>query len=188
MGEAGDEWYTEIAARELLKEENIAILRSIPKITRKKSYKTEGRKELAETETYDIPRRNEEWLAKTLHGKTLNYIGEIIDFQTPLKNNENDPVGTVDLLSYNKLENTAYILELKKSASVATLLKCVLQAYTYWKTVDGEKLLSDFGINSANLRNAAYCFSLPVRVTCRLTFLATFAGGLLYPNNKGHNS
>jgi len=158
IGDIGDEWYTEIAAREILKMQNLSLLRSIHTITRKKSYKTDSHKELANREKPENSNRDEEWIAIGMYGKLFDYIGKILDFQTPLKDVEKDIAGKIDLLSYNKSENTAYILELKKPTSEESLLRCVLEAYTYWKIVDKEKLLRDFGIEGAELRKAVLVF------------------------------
>ncbi|MCL2188658.1 MAG: sel1 repeat family protein [Defluviitaleaceae bacterium] len=149
--------YTEIAAQELIK--NISTLCAIPTIRREKSYKVEGHAELAKREQPKDSKRNEEWLAIGMYGKSYKHIGKIIDFQTPLKSVASDIAGKIDLLSYNEEENVAYILELKKPDSKETLLRCVLEAYTYWKTVDKEKLLCSFGIKGAELRKAVLLYN-----------------------------
>ena len=81
-------------------------------------------------------------------GVTFDIIGKIIDYQTPLKNVQKDDVGKIDLLAYNKDSDTGIlrILELKKADSDETMLRCVLEAYTYLKIVDKAKLLKDFGL------------------------------------------
>ena len=79
-------------------------------------------------------------------GVTFDIIGKIIDYQTPLKNVQKDDVGKIDLLAYNEKEKTLKILELKKPDSKETMLRCVLEAYTYLKIVDKDKLLKDFGL------------------------------------------
>lgn len=84
--------------------------------------------------------------------------GEVLDYQIPLKANGRDKVGfkAFDLLSYDKVRNTAWILELKVSDNKNdSLLHSVLEAYTYLKTVHREKLLDDFSLNtSAELKAA----------------------------------
>ena len=79
-------------------------------------------------------------------GVTFDIIGKIIDYQTPLKNVQKDDVGKIDLLAYNENEKTLRILELKRPDSKETMLRCVLEAYTYLKIVDKTKLLKDFGL------------------------------------------
>ena len=160
-GYVDEERYTEIIARELwrgVESNNRDLFRSIPKITREESYKTESHEDLAKQERPENSNRNEEWIAKKIYGKTFDYIGKILDFQTPLNNSADGGAGKIDLLSYNNDENTAYILELKRPENDETLLRCVLESYTYWKTVDKEKLLSDFGIVGADLRKAVLVF------------------------------
>jgi len=77
----------------------------------------------------------------------FDYIGNVIDYQTPLKTKLKDPYGEIDLLSVNDKEKTVYLLELKRKNAKAseTLLKCVLEAFTYYKIVDRENLLKEFG-------------------------------------------
>ncbi|MDR1687075.1 MAG: hypothetical protein LBS21_00495 [Clostridiales bacterium] len=154
--------YTEIAAREIsrrVKTDNFSALLEIPTISRSSSYKTASHAKKATRAKPDNSGREEEWIAISMYGKIYNGIGEILDFQVPLKDAMSDSAGKIDLLSYNKAENTAYILELKKPGSNETLLRCALEAYTYWKTVDKEKLLRDFGIEGAELRKAILIFS-----------------------------
>ena len=70
----------------------------------------------------------------------------MIDYQTPLKNIQTDDAGKIDLLAYNEDTDTLRILELKKSDSKETMLKCLLEVYTYLKIVNKVKLLKDFGL------------------------------------------
>ena len=77
-------------------------------------------------------------------GKVFDIIGKIIDYQTPLKDIQTDRAGKIDLLAYNENKKTLRILELKRPDSKETMLRCVLEAYTYLKIVDKTKLLKDF--------------------------------------------
>ena len=52
--------------------------------------------------------------------------------------------GKIDLISYDG--NILRILELKKPDSKETMLRCVIEGYTYLKTVDTKKLLQDFNL------------------------------------------
>lgn len=88
----------------------------------------------------------------------FDYIGEIIDYQTPLKAEQEDSSGEIDLLAFNKDEKRLYILELKKNKkgtkeSPETMLKCILEAYTYYKLVKKETLLKDFGLPAEIIKN-----------------------------------
>ena len=141
--------YTEIIAGWLL--DNIELFNEIKLITREKSYKVKTHDGIIKNEE---SKREEEKIAMKLfdssknRGKVFDIIGKIIDYQTPLKNVRGDKVGKIDLLAYNEKETpkTLRILELKRPDSKETMLRCVLEAYTYLKVVDKAKLLKDFGL------------------------------------------
>ena len=141
--------YTEIIAEWLLN--NIKLFDEIKPITREKNYKVKTHDGKIKNEKSN---REEEIIAMKLfelsqnQGKVFDIIGKIIDYQTPLKNVQTDKAGKIDLLAYNEKENpkTLRILELKKLDSKETMLRCVLEAYTYLKIVDKAKLLKDFGL------------------------------------------
>jgi hypothetical protein len=152
---ADGERYTEIAAQELL---NRFAQIVIPVIHRD-NYKTDSHAELAQGEKPEISNRSEEWTAKKFYGKVFAKLGEILDYQTPLKGVKDDDVGKIDLLSYNADERTAYILELKRQDSTETLLRCVLEAVAYWGAVDKERLLKSFGLpDDTELRKAVLVY------------------------------
>ena len=141
-----DELYNEIVA-EFVCEHINEFIDGIKKITREEGYKTESHT------GQHIPSddRMEEKIAVEIfnQGKIedLDFVGKMLDYQTPLKNQineENKGVGKIDLLSYNEKNNTLYILELKKPDSKETMLRCVLEGYTYMKTANTEKLTKSF--------------------------------------------
>ena len=140
-------YYTEIIAKWLL--DNIELFNDIKMISRKNSYKVDSHDGKIKNEKSG---REEEIIAMKLfdfsqnQGKVFDIIGKIIDYQTPLKNVQTDDAGKIDLLAYNENEKTLRILELKKPDSKETMLRCVLEAYTYLKIVDKAKLLKDFGL------------------------------------------
>jgi hypothetical protein len=73
-------------------------------------------------------------------------------YQIPLKNSNKDiGAGKIDLVSYHEGLNTLFIHEFKKKDNTEALLRCVLEIYTYFSTVDKNKLLTDFGHNDAKL-------------------------------------
>ena len=143
------DYYTEIIAKWLL--DNIELFNDIKMISRENSYKVDSHDGKIKNEKSG---REEEIIAMKLfdfsqnQGKVFDIIGKIIDYQTPLKNVQTDKAGKIDLLAYNEKENpkTLRILELKKLDSKETMLRCVLEAYTYLKIVDKAKLLKDFGL------------------------------------------
>ena len=138
-------YYTEIIAKWLL--DNIELFNDIKMISRENSYKVDSHDGKIKNEKSG---REEEIIAMKLfdfsqnQGKVFDIIGKIIDYQTPLKNVQTDDVGKIDLLAYNKKEKILRILELKRPGSKETMLRCVLEAYTYLKILDKTKLLKDF--------------------------------------------
>ena len=140
-------YYTEIIAKWLLN--NIELFNDIKMISRENSYKMDSHDGKIKNEKSG---REEEIIGMKLfdfsqnQGKVFDIIGKIIDYQTPLKDIQTDKAGKIDLLAYNENEKTLRILELKKPDSKETMLRCVLEAYTYLKVVDKAKLLKDFGL------------------------------------------
>ena len=141
------EYYTEVVAEWILK--NIYLFDYIKPITREKSYKVDSHDGIIKNEE---SKREEQKIAMKLfdssqnQGKVFGIIGKIIDYQTPLKDIQTDKAGKIDLLAYNEEEKILRILELKRPDSKETMLRCVLEAYTYSKVVDKAKLLKDFGL------------------------------------------
>ena len=92
-----------------------------------------------------ITNRKEEILAKLLfYQGNVDGLGYIFDYQTPLKATQNDPYGKIDLLGYNKDDKCYSVIELKyrPSGSEETLLRCVLEAYTYYRLLDIKQINS----------------------------------------------
>ena len=137
-----NEYYTEVISEFLIDNLN-DFISGIPQITRETTYKTPTHKGDVDSST---PREEEriaiEMFNQSRSGSKYGFIGEIIDYQTPLKNKRTDIAGKIDLLSYDG--NTLRVLELKKPFSDETMLRCVLEGYTYLKTVDITKLLYNF--------------------------------------------
>ena len=95
-----------------------------------------------------ITNRKEEILAKLLfYQGEVKDLGYIFDYQTPLKETRNDSYGKIDLLGYNNADECYSVIELKyrPSGSDETLLRCILEAYTYYKLLDLNQIKSDVG-------------------------------------------
>ena len=95
-----------------------------------------------------ITNRKEEILAKLLfYQGNVDRLGYIFDYQTPLKATRNDSYGKIDLLGYNKDDKCYSVIELKyrPSGSEETLLRCILEAYTYYKLLDINQIKSAVG-------------------------------------------
>ena len=143
------EYYTEVVAEFLCNHIN-EYVNGILCISRKYSYKTEGHDGVYDPDS----NRKEERIAMQIFKQSKNlgpfdFIGHIEDYQTPLKSNDGDKVGKIDLLSFDG--RIMRILELKKPNSKETMLRCVLEGFTYMKTADCSKLISDFGYDSENV-------------------------------------
>ena len=134
------EYYTEVIAAWLLA--HLSLLDTIRPITRQSSYCVAGHDGIPE---HPDSNREEELIAMAIKRQgVLPLVGEVLDYQTPLKNVRKDKVGKIDLLVFDG--TMLRILELKEPDSKETMLRCVLEGYTYLKTVDQEKLLTDFGL------------------------------------------
>ena len=87
--------------------------------------------------------RKEEHLAQALKGKTLGELGEIKEYQVPLKRSAKDEgVGKIDLVSVNG--SKLYVIELKKDTSEETLLRCAMEVFTYCRQANREQLMKDY--------------------------------------------
>jgi hypothetical protein len=147
MGSA--ELTSEVVASYLLSHPQL-IDSGIKRIRREKTYAVEHLKK-PRTEN---SKRTEELTAIQLvedHHIGSAY-GTMIAYQIPLKNTNKDiGAGKIDLVSYHEGLNTLFIHEFKRKENSETLLRCVLEIYTYFSTVDKNKLLSDFGHSDAKL-------------------------------------
>ena len=148
--------YTEVIAGFLLK--NMSLFDTIKTITRQNSYKVESH------EKREIPsqtNRVEEQIAIEMYRNresTEYAFGRIIDYQVPLKNVKSDNAGKIDLVSLkgcNQSKPTVYLLELKKPDSKESMLRCVLESYTYLKILDHTKFISDFQLSPETIICAA---------------------------------
>lgn len=164
------ERYEDITAEFVL--DNLAVFENIKTIERQSSYKTKGHEQLIpdDDKINEIKkgavRRQEEWLAKSMYGKIYESLGKVIDFQVPIKDVHGDKAGKIDLIAFSESDSALYLLEFKKPDSKETLLRCVLEAYTYYKQVNQAKLLSDFEL-------PVYSNIIPAVLIYKQSFAAT---------------
>ena len=119
------EYYTEVICQWLLN--HLSNLEEIKTITREKCYKTKTHDGIPVDPTST---RTEELIAMAMFRQSeIPDLGKIIDYQTPLKNSIHDIAGKIDLLSYDG--KTLRILELKEPDSSETMLRCVLEGYSF---------------------------------------------------------
>lgn len=132
------EYYTEVIARWCC--DNLERFNDIPLITRE-CYRTPGHDGTTAAEQSD---REEERITLAMFRQgELPVIGKVEDYQTPLKSKRADDAGKIDLLAWDG--SVLRILELKRPDSRETMLRCVLEGETYWRTADRKKLLKSFG-------------------------------------------
>lgn len=149
---------TEVIAEQLLNAPLNGIFPgSIPQITRASSYAsghngiTAAPQKKPDEERYAIALYNQN------HG-CLGPLGQIFDYQVPLKNQRSDRAGKIDLVSYNVQTKTVYLIELKIKASSETLLRCVTEIETYYHQLDHAKFLQDHQLCGNEIKKAVLIF------------------------------
>ena len=139
--------YSEVIAESLVNDNFIKDwLNLIP--VRPEHFKINHSNKVENVDALKITNRKEEILAKLLfYQGNIDGLGYIFDYQTPLKATQNDSYGKIDLLGYNKDDKCYSVIELKyrPSGSEETLLRCVLEAYTYYRLLDIKQLNSAKG-------------------------------------------
>lgn len=147
--------YIEDAAKWLIEKKYIELIKKersnvqYRKKYRKKSYNAEHTKEENDHAIQSFGQRlTEDRMARYFFMHKLPYIGEVFDFQTPIKNQQNDPdaktkIGKVDLMSDDG--KRVFLLELKRSGdSRHSLLHAAIEACIYRSLIYERKLLNDF--------------------------------------------
>lgn len=147
-----DEYYTEIIANELLL--NLSEFDKIKPITRTGTYCRENHKKIE----IDLEsNRKEEIFAKRIAYLNIGELGKIQDYQIPLKDTKADKgIGKIDLISYNDETKTLYLIELKYKGNKETLLRAILESYTYFKVVYKTKLIKDYFNNQEFILNKVF--------------------------------
>lgn len=170
-----NEYYTEVICEWLLNHKE--LLAQDICITRQSTYFVDSHDGIPPTKDSN---RTEELIAMAMfRQKNFNIIGEIIDYQTPLKNKRDDKAGKIDLLSYDGKH--IRILELKTPDSTETMLRCVLEGYTYLKTVDQDKLKEDYiKSKSSDKNNSDSAFAQSVRASTVSAHPLVFLGEAQY--------
>lgn len=135
------ELYNEVIAEWCI--QNIECFHLIPMITRESSYKKDTHNGIPKNK--DSNRVEEIIAMEIFRQRFLSKLGQVIDYQTPLKNRRCNKAGKIDLLSYDG--TSIRILELKEPDSNESMLRCVLEGYTYMKTVNARRLMKDFEIS-----------------------------------------
>jgi len=148
-GKANDknEYSSDIIAGELLLSVLTGNFKTIKCIQRQRSYNPRRGKRREKTNNQKVRRasnRAEERFARSLYGAELPNLGKVLNYQVPLKEIRNNKgVGKVDLITLNKKK--VYLVELKGPMNENdTLLRSVLEIWTYKQQLDKKKLLDDY--------------------------------------------
>ena len=160
------ERYYDVVAHFLINQVNIVELfkNNIKKISRHergKKYKVEGHSKLNIEEKKKIlsnENANEKLIARCLLEKNIEQIGEIIDYEIPIKNRLHQPIGAIDLLSYK--DGMISLIEFKKPSNEETLLRAILEISTYCEHIkEIDELKNDFGYLNANVQKVVLIFN-----------------------------
>jgi len=133
--------YTEIIAADI--RHNFQLFDAIQRITRERSYYSPSHARMR----IDLEKSNrmEEIFAKRINRLEFKQMGRILDFQIPIKNSSRDlGIGKFDLISFSAKKKRMFLLELKHGTNTETLLRAMLESFTYYKTVNENKLINDF--------------------------------------------
>jgi hypothetical protein len=115
--------------------------------------------------------KGEAQLARMFFNEKIYFrqIGEIIDYQVPLKvpkSKENKGLGKIDLLFYEKKNNIVYLTELKnRTGNKDSLLKAILEIYTYYKLMDIKKLQEEIK-SVKGIENYELCLAVLLEEDC----------------------
>ena len=95
-------------------------------------------------------------------------IGRPLNFEVPLFEKDNEPYDCIDLVSYLEDEAKMFLLELKRPKSSESLLRCILEIYTYIKAIgDWRKFIADFNDAGRGIKIA----DDTILVACPLVFM-----------------
>ena len=98
---------------------------------------------------------NEKLLAIALYNSKQSYcLGDIFDYEVPIKEVQTDKHGRVDLVSTDALNHSVKLIELKikppNDNNDETLLRALLEIYTYYKLISDSygKFLEDYKLST----------------------------------------
>ena len=148
------EYYSEVISEYLLNNGIVDEMSKIKSLNRK-DYQVLSHQEILRSNT----NRKEENFAKSLFGLRINGLGDIIDYQVPLKKIQTNKAGKIDLITYKEDKpKTAYIIELKYEGNIETLLRAVLEIATYYEQLNMANFINSFNkyknLNDENIKKA----------------------------------
>ena len=136
-----EDYYSEVISEYLLNA-GIENLRSKIDVINRSNYRVNSHENVV---SRNRTNRLEENFAKSLVWFDIEPLGEIIDFQIPLKKTKKDEAGKIDLISYKDDDSSAaYIIELKYKGNKETLLRAALEIFTYHCQLNKKEFLQSF--------------------------------------------
>lgn len=82
-------------------------------------------------------------ILKDMYNKNYNTMGKVLEYQMPIEDNTLNSKN-LDLLTLN--DENLYLIEYKLIDTKDTLIKGILDIFTFYKNIDINRLLSDFNI------------------------------------------
>jgi len=129
--------YYEVIAEYLLENQVENLLSSIPEKKRTLDYR--------QRDHFVKSEKKEKILARGLQKTTFDDIGEILDYEVPLRIDDNDgDVGDIDMLAYDSDKKQYSIIESKLKWNEDSLLHAILQICTYYRQIDKKKLIAEY--------------------------------------------
>lgn len=80
----------------------------------------------------------EQWFEKLLYRESFVFdvVGEVCGCEIPLNETGRESKGRIDLVSISPDKDSIYLLELKKWGSTEPLIRCLIEVYTYFRSID----------------------------------------------------
>lgn len=133
--------YSDKISEELLQPDNFMKISEIVSVPREKDRPYLPRSDRSPQK--GSSNRLEERFAKLLVNKNLADLGQVFNYQVPLKATRKTPAGKIDLVT--RTAANIFLVELKGPFNRQdTLLRSVLEVWTYSKQICREKFLQEF--------------------------------------------
>jgi len=139
----GERRYTEIAAEYLLAHHD-NWKDHIPRVEREGKYRVEH---TGEVPAGGNPESEKRQAIALFNERREGGFGKIIDYQVPLKGKRIDKAGEIDLLAEQGDDLVLLEFKLAKKRGEETLLRAVLEVYTYSRQINAQALLDEWGKN-----------------------------------------
>lgn len=121
--------------------------------SKRKNYKVDKHKGQIDIVTIsDKISLTEKRLARAIYNQKITPLGEILDYQVPLKDKRDNKDGEIDLIS-KKGEETLCLIEIKmgEENKGETLLRALLEICTYYKRLNLDTIKKEYNCNNVKL-------------------------------------